>query len=167
MIGLLRLSSPRFSPRHVGMRSLRILVLGAALLRMSLPASATDSDVPVTYALTLVLSTTGNHAELKVVDGVLLVDAWQIDERTGQMGFDAWDFIHLSKPSISLSRMTVSIDVRVVSFDPDAVHWRLDLGTYGRTTLEIYARDSAEGKPLRTIVHRGYRGPAGLGFIGA
>jgi acetyl esterase/lipase len=136
------------------MRSLRILALGATLLGLSLLAAAADSDVPATYALTLVLSTTGNQARLHVEDGVLLVDSWRIEEETGQMWFRAWEAIEYTKPSTSLSRMTVSIDVRVVSFDPDVVRWRLDLGTYGRSSLEIHARSSTDGKPLRTISHR-------------
>ena len=137
------------------MRWFSVLALAATSFGLMFPGSATGSGVPATHALTAVLSTTGNYVELHIVDGVLLVDSWRFDERTGQMGFDAWDAIYYSKPSKSLSRMTVSLDVRVVSFDPDAVHWRLDLGTYGQTTLEIHARGSAEGRALRTITHRG------------
>jgi len=137
------------------MRCLSFVVLVAVSFGLALSASGADSGVPATYALTLVLTTTSNYAELHVVDGVLLVDSWRIDEKTGQMALDAWDSIHYSKPSKSLSRMTASLDVRVVSFDPDVIRWRLDLGTYGRTTLEIRARGSDEGRPLRTIAHRG------------
>ncbi len=130
------------------------IALAVAALGLPLHASAAGSDVPATHELTLVLSTTGNQVELHVEDGILLVDTWQFSEGNGQIWFYAWDSITYSKPSISLSPITVSIDVRVVSFDSNVVRWRLELDTCGTTSLEIHARDAADGEPLRTITHR-------------
>jgi len=103
------------------------------------------------YKVRAEISTTSNWVEVSIAGAEVLVDWWAPDNRINGLHVYTTPDIRLEKPCCFETPVTVKMDLHVFPSSEGEVSWAFGMGTYGRSTLKIFAMPEGDAEPAQLL----------------